>query len=686
VDFDGAGARAEATGTRQQATGRFLEGGVPGLGTGYRGATLPPLMPISVTLPDGSALELGDGATGADAAAAIGPRLAEAAVAVKVDGEMRDLGALLPDEISLAIVTGASDDGRHVIRHSAAHVMAQAVLGLFPGATFAIGPPIEDGFYYDFDIGRPFTPEDLDRIEHRMAEIVAAAQPFERDEVSKAEGLELFAAHPYKREIIEEVDEAEGAGGNAVSLYRNLEFIDLCRGPHVPDTSRIPAFSLLRTAGAYWRGDEKRPQLQRIYGTAWESRQALDEYLDRLEEARKRDHRRLGEALDLFSFPPELGSGLAIWHPKGALTRMVIEDYSRRTHLSHGYEIVTTPHIARSHLWETSGHLVHYADAMYPAIELDKGDEYRLKPMNCPFHILVYRSRSRSYRELPKRLFELGTVYRYERSGVVQGLLRVRGMTQDDSHIFCTESQLAGELQSLLDFVLMVFRDFGFEQFEADLSTKDPDNYIGDDDLWDKATAALRQALESAGLPFEEAPGEAAFYGPKIDVHLRDAIGRRWQMSTLQVDFAQPDNFDLEYASAENTRIRPVMIHRALLGTIERFFGVLLEHYAGALPGWLAPVQVTIIPVADRHLEYAERVATEMRSAGLRTEVDATDETVGEKVRRALTDKHPAIAVVGDSDVDAETVGLRWRGEDERRGVGLPAATSKLVELCEPPR
>jgi len=640
---------------------------------------------ITVRLPDGSPLELEDDASGLDAASAIGPRLADAAVAVVVDGEQRDLTRSLPDGAQISIVTADTEDGRHVLRHSAAHVMAQAVLDLFPGSTFGIGPPIEDGFYYDFDIGRPFTPEDLERVEQRMSEIVAEDQPFERDELSKAQALELFSDHPYKTEIIESVDESEGAGGDVVSVYRNLEFVDLCRGPHLPSTGRLPAFKLMRSAGAYWRGDEHNPQLQRIYGTAWEDPKAQQQYLERLEEARRRDHRKLGTELDLFSFPQELGSGLAVWHPRGALVRTIIEDYSRRTHLGGGYDIVTTPHIARSHLWKTSGHLDFYAENMYPRMELDEGEEYILKPMNCPGHILIYRAQAHSYRELPMRLYELGTVYRYERSGVVQGLLRARGFTQDDSHIFCMESQIDDELKSLLDFVLMVFRDFGFDEIEADLSTK-PDKYVGDDDLWDKATDALRDAVEEAGLVYEIAEGEGAFYGPKIDIHVRDALGRRWQCGTLQVDFAQPVNFDLEYATADNTRERPVMIHRALMGSIERFFAIVLEHHAGVLPGWLSPVQATIVPVADRHLEYAVVVAERMRAAGLRAEVDDRDDTVGEKIRTAVTMKHPAVLVVGDDDVDSDTAGVRIRGAEERRGVAVQAIIDELQGLCSPPR
>lgn len=642
-------------------------------------------MPITITLPDGSALQLEPGATGTTAARAIGRRLAEAAVAVRIDGDLRDLSSQLPDGAAVEIITADSDAGRSVLRHSAAHIMAQAVVGLFPGAQYAIGPAIEDGFYYDFAVGRAFTPEDLETIEARMAEIVAADQPFEREVVAKEGALEVFAGQAFKREIIESVEESEGAAGVQVSLYRNHDFVDLCRGPHLPSTGRLAAFKLLRTAGAYWRGDEHRPQLQRIYGTAWETRAALEDYLHRLEEARRRDHRRIGMELDLFSFPTELGSGLAIWHPKGAMVRTLMEDYSRRTHLAHGYQLVASPHVARADLWRQSQHLSFYAENMYPLMELDDGDEYVLKPMNCPFHILIFQSRGRSYRELPLRLFELGTVYRYERSGVLHGLLRARGFTQDDSHIFCMESQLGEELQGLLDFSLMVLRDFGFETFEADLSTR-PEKSVGRIELWDRATRALGDALDKAGLAYRVAEGEGAFYGPKIDLHVRDAIGRRWQVTTLQVDFGQPDNFQLEYATAGNTRERPVMIHRALFGSVERFLGVLLEHYAGALPGWLAPVQATVVPVADRHQGYAAAVAAALQAAGLRPEVDVADDTVGEKIRRALTQKHLAVLVVGDRDVAAGTVGLRLRGGDEERGISLEEVTRRLAELCRIPR
>jgi len=644
-------------------------------------------MPIQLTLPDGSERSYEDGTTGYDVASSIGTGLARAAVAVLVDGETLDLNRPIDRDGAFSVITENTEEGRSVLRHSAAHVMAQAVLDLFPGATFAIGPPITDGFYYDFDIGRPFTPEDIERIEERMAEIIEINQSFDRESLSIDEALEMFKDQPFKTEIIRGVDEAEGAGSSEVSIYRNDAFVDLCRGPHVSSTGRLKAVKLMRTAGAYWRGDENKPQLQRIYGTAWEDRKALRKYLNRLEEAEKRDHRRLGAELDLYSFPSDLGSGLAVWHPKGGLLRKEVEDYSRRTHLAHGYEYVVSPHVAKADLWKTSGHLDFYAEGMYPAMELDGEQQYYVKPMNCPFHILIYKSRSRSYRELPLRLFELGTVYRYERSGVVHGLLRARGFTQDDSHIFTTVAQMEDELQNLLDFVLMVLRDFGFTEFEADLSTRDPEKSIGSDELWVLAEASLAKALETAELPYQIAHGEGSFYGPKIDIHVRDAIGRRWQLSTIQLDFAQPENFELTYASSENTRERPVMIHRALLGSVERFVGVLVEHYAGAFPAWLSPVQATIIPVADRHIDYAIEVAEAIGEGGVRVEVDSADETVGEKIRRAITQKVPAVLVVGDQDVEDGTVGLRLREDTgEQRGLPLGDVVSDLAERCAPPR
>ncbi|MFP5332564.1 MAG: threonine--tRNA ligase, partial [Acidimicrobiia bacterium] len=485
--------------------------------------------------------------------------------------------------------------------------------------------------------------------------------------------------NPYKMEIVEALEDGD------ITVYRQGEFFDLCRGPHVPSTGRLKAVKLLRSAGAYWRGDENRPQLQRIYGTAWESKKALEEHLHRLEEAERRDHRKLGPELDLFSFPRELGAGLSVWHPKGGMIRKLVEDHSRRLHEKYGFEFVFSPHLAKEALWDISGHTGFYAENMYPSMEMDGGDPYRVKPMNCPFHVLIYRSRSRSYRELPLRLSELGGVYRYERSGVIHGLLRARGFTQDDSHTFCTRDQVASELKLHLDFVLEWLGAFGFEEFEADLSTR-PDKYVGELDLWELAETRLAEALDNSGITYRVADGEGAFYGPKIDVHVKDAIGRRWQVSTIQVDFALPERFDISYAASDNAAERPVMIHCAKAGSIERFFGVLTEHYAGAFPTWLAPVQAGIVPVADRHLDYAYELKRELAGAGLRVEVDESDETVGEKVRRAITHKTPAVLVVGDRDVEARTAGLRRYGSDEeRRGTPVADIVAELTAEARPP-
>ncbi|HYY80510.1 MAG TPA: threonine--tRNA ligase [Actinomycetes bacterium] len=599
----------------------------------------------------------------------------EGAVAALVNGEPWDLGRPLEGEASVAPLPAASEQGRAVLRHSAAHVLAQAVTDLYPDARYAIGPPIEDGFYYDFEVPEPFTPEDLERIEARMREIVAEGQPFRRQELSREEGLRLFAGQPYKREIIEATEESEGAGesGEGVSVYRNDGFVDLCRGPHVPTTAAIPAFRLTRAAGAYWRGDEARQQLQRIYGTAWESEEALAAHLRRLEEAERRDHRRLGLELDLFHFPPEIGSGLPVFHPKGGLVRKLMEDYSRAEHEAAGYSFVWSPHLAKSTLFEISGHLGWYGENMFPPMELE-GARYYAKPMNCPFHILVYRSRGRSYRELPQRLFEFGTVYRFERSGVVHGLTRVRGITQDDAHIFCTREQLGAELASLLDFVLRLLRTFGLSEFEAELGTRseaEADKYLGSPQEWEQAETALREAAEAAGLDYVVAEGEASYYAPKIDVHVRDAIGRRWQLSTLQVDFQLPQRFELEYTGADNAKHRPFMIHRALFGSVERFLGILLEHYAGALPPWLAPVQLRLVPIADRHLGYAAVVAGALKASGLRAEIDDSAGRMQAKVRDAQLAKVPYTLVLGDRDEAAEAVSVRLLDGNERRGVPL---------------
>jgi threonyl-tRNA synthetase len=612
------------------------------------------------------------------------------AAAVRVNGErLADLSYVPVDGDQLEPVPLASPEGRDVLRHSAAHVMAQAVTDLFPAAKFAIGPPIENGFYYDFDVQRPFTPEDVERIEARMREIVAADQRFQRRAVQPEEAQRLFADQPYKLEIIERAaagqasaEEAVDAAGPDITVYDNLaatdgaEFTDLCRGPHVPSTGRIPAFRLMRIAAAYWRGDERNQQLQRIYGTAWESEAALETYLHQLAEAERRDHRRLGAELDLFSFPTEIGSGLAVWHPKGGAVRRVMEDYSRLRHEQAGYEFVVTPHLARETLFQTSGHLQWYADGMYPPMELE-GVRYYPKPMNCPFHILVYRSRGRSYRELPLRLFEFGTVYRFEKSGVVHGLTRARGFTQDDSHIFCTPEQLPGELTSLLSFVLSMLRDFGLTEFEAELATR-PGKFVGEREQWDEAEAALQVALDAVGVPYRLAAGEGAFYAPKIDVHIRDAIGRRWQLSTLQVDLQFPTRFDLEFQAADNTRQRPYMIHRALFGSEERFFAILLEHYAGALPPWLAPVQVTLIPIAGRHVDYLAGIAERLRALGLRVELDDSDERMQKKIAKAQLEKVPYMLIAGDKDIAGDAVSFRYRTGVERRGVPLDEAIDEI--------
>lgn len=632
-----------------------------------------------VILPDKTAIDLPDGATALDAASVIGPRLAKAAVVASFDDCLVDLSAQVVDGAEFSVIKADSDLGREVLRHSTAHVLAQAVLSLFPDAKFAIGPPVEDGFYYDFDVASPFEEADLAKIDARMREIIKADQQFVRSEVSLDEGMELFADQPYKQEIIENVEPDEGATGNAVSLYRNGDsFVDLCRGPHVPSTGRLGHFKLMRVAGAYWRGDSDRQQLQRIYGTAWESKSALEEHLRRLEEATRRDHRKLGVELDLFSFPEELGSGLAVWHPKGAMVRKVMEDYSRAEHESGGYEFVCSPHIARSVLWETSGHLDFFADSMYPPMEYE-GSTYYVKPMNCPFHVMVYKSRTRSYREFPLRLFEFGTVYRHEASGVVHGLLRARGFTQDDSHIFCTRDQIADELASLLKFVVRVIGAFGFEEFSANLSTRPEDKSIGSDEMWVECTDALRSALDAVGLDYGIDEGGGAFYGPKIDIHIRDAIGRLWQISTLQLDFNLPERFGLEYMAEDNRRHRPYMIHRAMFGSVERFFGILVEHYAGAFPTWLAPTQLLIVAVADRHSEYATEIAERAARAGLRADVDISRETVGNKIRRAQLEKIPYVGVVGDRDVDAGSMALRSRDGTDRRDLEIDSVIEGIV-------
>ena len=640
---------------------------------------------MDLRLPDNKNLTHEPGVTGREVAEAIGPGLARAAIAVRVNGTQLDLTSPITEGGDFEVITMQSDEGLHILRHSSAHVLAQAVLDLFPGSTFAIGPPIEDGFYYDFEVAEPFTPDDLEKIEQRMREIIAADQPFERVAMSTEEALAVFSDHKFKVEIIQNVDPTEVSGGGEVTAYKNLDFIDLCRGPHLPSTGRIPSVKVLRSSGAYWRGDQDREQLQRIYGTAWASKKDLDAYMVRLEEADKRDHRKLGPELDLYSWPDELGSGLAVWHPKGGQLRKQMEDHSRELHERFGFEFVFTPHIGKSDLWWTSGHLEYYAENMYAGMQHGDDPEYRVKPMNCPFHVLVYKGQGRSYRELPIRLGELGGVYRYEKSGVVHGLLRARGFTQDDSHTFCTEDQIQDELELHIDFVTTWLKNFGFDEFRVELSTR-PEKSVGELRRWDVAEKALAKALKAKGMEYSVAEGEGAFYGPKIDFHIKDAIGRFWQCSTIQLDFALPERFELEYTGAGNTSEVPYMIHCAKAGSLERFTGILVEHYAGAFPMWLAPTQVLIIPVADRHDEYAQRVRERLRDAGLRADIDLSSETVGDKIRRALTQKNPAVIVVGDDDVENGTVGLRLYGEDsDTRGVDLIEATNRLTEMARKP-
>ncbi|PJE14087.1 threonine--tRNA ligase [Mycobacterium sp.] len=646
---------------------------------------------------------------GTTAAAAVGeaglPRRGtpEAIVVVRdADGKLRDLSWVPDADVEVTPVAANTDDGRSVIRHSAAHVLAQAVQDLFPHAKLGIGPPITDGFYYDFDVAEPFTPEDLDKLEKRMRQIVKEGQLFDRRVfASKDEAREELANEPFKLELVDDKSgdpDVMEVGGDELTAYDNLNprtrervWGDLCRGPHIPTTKHIPAFKLTRSSAAYWRGDQNNASLQRIYGTAWESQEALEAHLELIAEAQRRDHRKLGVELDLFSFPDEIGSGLAVFHPKGGIIRRELEEYSRRKHEQAGYEFVNTPHITKEQLYVTSGHLEWYADGMYPPMHLDAelnpdgtvrkpGQDYYLKPMNCPMHHLIYRARGRSYRELPLRLFEFGSVYRYEKSGVIHGLTRVRGMTQDDSHIYCTLDQMRDELTSVLRFVLDLLADYGLDDYYLELSTKDPDKYVGSDDVWEQATAILREVGEASGLKLVPDPGGAAFYGPKISVQVKDALGRSWQMSTLQVDFNMPDRFELEYAASDGSRQRPVLIHRALFGSIERFFGILTEHYAGAFPAWLAPVQVVGIPVADEHVPYLEDVALQLKSHGVRVEVDASDDRMAKKIVNHTNQKVPFMLLAGDRDVQAGAVSFRFGDRTQINGVDRESAVAAIVD------
>jgi threonyl-tRNA synthetase len=617
-------------------------------------------------------------------------------VAARVGGQLKDLAYQVADGDEVEPVLISSEDGLNILRHSTAHVMAQAVQELFPQAKLGIGPPVKDGFYYDFDVEKPFHPDDLKSVEKKMQEIIKRGQRFSRRVVTDEDAREELAAEPYKLELIgikgsAAADAAEGAsaevGAGELTIYDNIDpktgelcWKDLCRGPHLPTTRNIPAFKLMRNAAAYWRGSEKNPMLQRIYGTAWPSKEELKAHLDFLAEAEKRDHRKLGSELDLFSIPEDIGSGLAVFHPRGGIIRRTMEDYSRKRHEESGYEFVYTPHATKGKLFEKSGHLDWYADGMYPPMQLDEGVDYYLKPMNCPMHNLIFDARGRSYRELPLRLFEFGTVYRYEKSGVVHGLTRARGFTQDDAHIYCTKEQMAEELDSLLTFVLNLLRDYGLEDFYLELSTKDPEKFIGSDENWEEATETLRKAAEKQGLDLVMDPGGAAFYGPKISVQTKDAIGRTWQMSTIQVDFNLPDRFDLEYTASDGTKQRPVMIHRALFGSIERFFAVLLEHYAGAFPAWLAPVQAVGIPIGDAHVPYLQEFAVKAKAKGLRFEVDASSDRMQKKIRNAQKSKVPYMVIAGDEDIANGAVSFRYRDGSQKNGIPVEDALAEIAK------
>ena len=626
-------------------------------------------------------------------------------VVCRVNGELKDLWTELKDGDVVEGVSISSPDGLNVLRHSTAHVMAQAVQQVFSQTRLGIGPPIKDGFYYDFDPERPFNPDDLEKLESAMRKVIKDGQRFRRRVTTEADALKELAHEPYKCELIglksDQGDESSvEVGGAELTIYDNLGrdgqpvWSDLCRGPHLPSTKHIPAFKLMRTAAAYWRGSEKNPMLQRIYGTAWPSQEELQSYLDLLAEAEKRDHRRLGNELDLFSFPDEIGSGLAVFHPKGGVVRMAMEDYSRKRHIEEGYQFVYSPHLTKSTLFEVSGHLDWYSEGMYPPMVMDEelhadgtikkpGQKYYMKPMNCPMHILIYKSRGRSYRELPLRAFEFGTVYRYEKSGVVHGLTRARGFTQDDAHIFCTKEQMPAELDSLLTFVLNLLRDYGLQDFYLELSTKNPEKYVGDDADWDAATEILRKAAEAQNLELIMDPGGAAFYGPKISVQAKDAIGRTWQMSTIQVDFQLPQRFEMEYQSSDGSRQRPVMIHRALFGSIERFFGVLTEHYAGAFPPWLAPVQVMAIPVADAFAPYLQEIVNKMRAEGIRAEIDLSDDRMQKKVRNAQMEKIPFMLIAGEEDQANGAVSFRFRDGSQKNGIPAADAIAEILQTIK---
>lgn len=639
-------------------------------------------MNLDITLPDGSVRSFENSVTGDELAKNIGSRLHKDAVCIEIDNEFYDLSYSITNNCKVRIVTINDLDALHILRHSSAHVLAQAVLNIFPNTQYGVGPSIENGFYYDFKFTKPISETDLEQIESEMKKIVKSKQEFIRDEISKKDALKLFKNQSFKVELIESAESSEGVSNDYVSTYRNEEFVDLCMGPHIPNTSFLKHFKLTKVAGAYWRGDENNPQLQRIYGTSWFSKEDLDLYMAQQEEAEKRDHRKLGNELNLFNSTDELGSGNFIWKPNGAILRDVIETYSKKAHLSNDYKLVNTPHIGKSVLWETSGHLAHYKENMYPPVVHEENNEtYYLKPMNCPFHILVYKSDLHSYKELPIRLFEFGSVYRYEKTGVLHGLLRLRGFTQDDAHIFCTKDQINEEVKTLLNFSVKLLNAFGLSEIEADLSTK-PNKSIGSDDDWDMATESLKKSLTELDIPFATAEGEGAFYGPKIDLHVKDAIGRRWQLSTIQVDFAQPDNFDIEYVDNNNNKIRPVMIHRALLGSIERFTGVLLEHYAGHMPGWLSPVQIDILTIGDVS-SYVDEIKEDLKD--FRINIDDRNVRLGEKIHNSQKIKVPIQLIVGEKDVANKTFAINFYNAEDKKDIELKKGIKEINNYLKTP-
>ena len=633
-------------------------------------------MSVDVTLPDGSVKSFDNAVSGFDIAKSIGSRLAKDAICLEIDNVFYDLSAIFESDISVRIVTNSDPDALHILRHSSAHILAQAVLNLYPSAEYGVGPSIENGFYYDFLFKEPLKESDLIEIENEMKKITKNAQEFTKSEISKKDAKKLFKNQSFKIELIESAETDEGVSEDVVTMYTNDKFSDLCKGPHIPNTTYLKHFKLTKLGGAYWRGDEDNPQLQRIYGTSWFTKKDLDVYLTQQEEAEKRDHRKLGNELNLFTTSNELGSGNFLWKPKGAILRDLIETYSKNAHINNNYDLVNTPHIGKSILWETSGHLNHYKENMFPPIVHEENDEtYYLKPMNCPFHILIYKSDLHSYKELPLRYFEFGSVYRYEKTGVLHGLLRLRGFTQDDAHIFCTNDQINNEVKTLLNFSVKLLNSFGLVDIEADLSTK-PKKYIGSDEDWEVATSSLKNSLTELDIPFATANGEGAFYGPKIDLHAKDAIGRRWQLSTIQIDFAQPDNFNIEYVNSDNQKVRPVMIHRALLGSVERFTGVLIEHYAGHMPGWLSPVQIDILTIGEvsDYLNEIKEILSDYR-----INIDDRNLRLGEKLHNSQKNKVPIQVIVGEKDISASTLGINIHNQDNLKDVALTEAV-KLIK------